>query len=405
MVIEEYKKMEQDSTKSLMNNMREFSFPRLVGTKDEKKAIEMVKKKYKELGYDPISEKVPCSYFRANFLPIFGNAIAGILLPITALFYFLHPLLFLIPVILIFVEIMMMSSGSPDFSQPPNHPKKWKIFESENIYATNLPEESESDVHIIFMGHWDSKSTSLTANQRVISYVLLLLSSLLIVFTGVIGLIVYFIPSIDFNNVFQNIMWVISIIGIIPAFILSLNVVGNLSPGACDNATSIANVLECMKYFRNNPIDGVKFTFLLTTAEEIGLTGSFFFINKRKEEKGYSKGNTFVINWDLAGLKGPIISNSAIGIPKKEYADKISPLIPEVAKEQNIDVKNVYLPIGGWTDALCFTFFGFQAITIGGRGETSKVHTAGDTPEIIDPKCLFHSFILGVEIAKKLSKL
>jgi Peptidase family M28 len=402
MVSDEYKKIEKEYKQDLMKNMKDISFPRLVGTKDEQKAIDMVKQKYHALGYEPLTENVPCSYYRANFLPIFGNLVGGILLPISVLIYSIQPWLFIFPIFLMLIEIIMMSSGSPAFSQPPNHPKKWQIFNSENIYAESQP---TGKLNIIFMGHWDSKSTRLTGFQRVICYLLMLLSSLLLILIGLIGLILYYIPAIEVNNTILMVLWILSIVGIIPAIILSFNVVGNLSPGSCDNATSVANVLQCMKYFKENPIKDVKFTYLLTTAEEIGLTGSFYFADKRKEDPHWSPKNTFVINWDLAGLKGPVIVNSAIGIPKKENAKTLSLFVPIIQKEQEIDVKNIYLPIGGWTDALSFTFFGYEGLTIGSAGAATKVHTAGDSPEIIEPQNLFESFIIGVELAIKLCKM
>ncbi len=397
-----YEKMRVESTERLMRNMKDIAFPRLVGTENDKKAIDMIQKKYKELGYTPISEKVPCSYFRANFLPAFGNVMGGLLLPISALIYSLLPLLIIVPIIGIVVEIFMMSSGSPAFGQPPNHPKRWKIYDSENIIAENKP---SGKINIIFMGHWDSKSTRLNGAQRGVCYLLMLFASLLFILIGLLGMILYYIPSVDVNDTILMLLWIFSIIGFIPAIILGFNVIGNKSPGACDNATSVAIVLECMKYFKEHPINDVKFTYLLTTAEEIGLTGSYFFAHKRKYDPQWATDKTFVINWDLAGLPGEIVVNSAIGIPKKENAKTLSMFVPFIEKEQGIDVKNIYLPIGGWTDALSFNFFGYEGLTISGKGALNKVHSAKDTPDIIDPHKLFASFIVGAELAIKLAEL
>jgi hypothetical protein len=299
-------------------------------------------------------------------------------------------------------EIVMMSSGSPAFGQPPNHPKRWKIFDSENIIAES---ESTGKINVIFMGHWDTKSTRLTGAQRGVCYLLMLFTSLLFILIGLIGMILYYIPSVDVNRIILTLLWVLSIIGIVPAFILGFNKVGNLSPGACDNGTSVAIVLECMKYFKEHPIKDVKFTYLLTTAEEIGPIGSYFFANKRKDDPQWATDKTFVINWDLAGLPGDIVVNSAIGIPKKEKAKTMMPFVSIIEKEQGINVKNIYLPIGGWTDALSFNFFDYEGLTISGTGAFNKVHSTQDTPDIIDPHNLFASFIVGAELAIKLAKL
>ncbi|MFX0099659.1 MAG: M28 family metallopeptidase [Candidatus Hodarchaeota archaeon] len=399
MVTENYKEIEAESTRTLMKNMRDLSFPRLVGSEGEPKALDMIKAKYKELGYEPIVEKVPTSYYRSNFLPAFGNLLGGSLLSVSTLIYMLLPWLFILPIIIMLGELIMMSSGSPAFSQPPNHPKRWKIFESENLIAQS---QGEGDINIVFMGHWDSKSTRLTGLQRGICYFTLLACSLAVMVVGLIGLILYYAPTIDVNSAILTILWICSINGVVPAVILSFNFVGNLSPGACDNATSVANVLECMKFFKENPIEGVKFTYLLTTAEETGLTGSYYFVKNRKDDPRWSPDNTFAINWDLAGLSGPIFVNTAIGIPKKQKAQTLAPLIPLIEEEQDIDVHDVYLPIGGWTDSLSFIHYGYESLTIGSGGAASKVHTINDTPDIINPQRLFASLIVGIELAKKL---
>jgi hypothetical protein len=274
MVNEAYLADEKKIKSQLMTDLKDVSFPRLVGSEGDIKVRNMIKQKFKDIGYEPISEAVDTSFFRITHLQIFGNLVGGIFFLISAWLFGLHPLLLIIPIILIFVEIAIMSSGSPAGGQPPNVPKFIKIYPSENIYAQN--DHKAGNMQIIFMGHWDSKSTRLTAIQRAIAYIIFLFAAVLIIIIGVIGLIAYFIPSISY--IYQNtiqIIWIIAFIGFIASVIICFNTVGNKSPGASDNGTSIGNILQCARYFKEHPLDNVNFTFLLTTAEETGLTGAF----------------------------------------------------------------------------------------------------------------------------------
>lgn len=403
MVDESYSKEEGKIKSQLMKDLKDVCFPRLVGSEGDPKVRSIIKQKFKEIGYEPISEPVDTSFYRITHLQIFGNLAGGIFFLISAWLFGIHPLLLFIPMVLIFIEIAIMSSGSPAGGQPPKVPKFIKIYPSENIYAQN--EHKTGNIQIIFMGHWDSKSTRLTAIQRAAAYIFFLLAALILIITGLIGMIAYFIPSIAYvYDKTLQIIWVTAIIGFVISIIICFNTVGNKSPGASDNGTSIGNVLQCARYFKEHPINNVNFTFLLTTAEETGLTGAFNFIKNRKDKPEWPIEKTFCINWDVAGTGDPVVVNDAIGIPKKQCSKKMSCFLDQIAEEQKIPIKKLYLPIGGWTDSLCFNYFGYESFTIGGFGGTSKVHSTRDTIDIIKEESYFHSWIVGVELAIKLAK-
>ncbi|MCP4763822.1 MAG: M28 family peptidase [archaeon] len=403
MLFEEYKKIEAETKKSLMKNMRDISFPRLVGTEGEKRAIEVVKQKYKEVGYDVITEDVITSYLKINGLQSAAMVGGGVILLIAAIVFMFNPLYFLAPLFLIFILLANITAGDPASFQPPfKLAKNIKTYKTENIIAQGP--QKEGNINIIFMGHWDSKSTRLTGTQRLIAMVIFLFSTLGLALTGFIGIIFNFL-SFDLTLI-TVILWTCSIVGLFSCIILAFNVVGNLSPGSCDNATSVANVIECMKYFKENPIDNVNFTYLLTTAEEVGLTGAVTFVKNIINDPKWAKDKTFTINWDIAGLDGPMKANYAMGFPKKvQCCDTMLPLVSEISEEQGFDFKPFYLPIGGWTDALVFNTFGYEAFTISHLASLNTIHSTRDAPNIIHEDSFFNSWIAGVEIAKKLSKI
>jgi hypothetical protein len=390
----------EESTDRLMKDLRDLSFPRLIGSEGEKKIREEIKRRIQNIGYDFTTQPFDASLFRINQLSQIGNALLAFVFLMSAVLFYLHPLLFFVALGFIFILISKISSGSIEMFQPPNVPKFVKSYPTENIIV-KIPaaEHSVKPREIIFMGHVDSKSSMLGSLTRVLVYLLQALSGLLVIILGILGIILFFIHrSVSAWN--YTAMWVFCLIGMATGIILLFNVAGNKSPGASDNGTAVAILLELIRYYKANPIGIANLTFLFTSAEESGLTGAYVYAKELKDNPQIDKQNLFVINWDLAGLPGNVMVNTGVGIPKRLTSPTMSRLLDVIAKEADLPVKQAYLPVGGWTDALPFTHYGFEAITI--SGVTSKVHSAGDTPDIIDPANFYYSFVLGIELVKKL---
>lgn len=386
----------EDAKARLFQYVRDLSIPRIVGSEGEKKTQTYLKQYIESQGYQVQTQKFQASLFRINTLQQISNLAAALLFVISAILFNIHPLLFLIPLVVILINIYLVSTGSPEMAQPPNVPKWVQCWDTENIY-TQSPRE-DGNVEIIFMGHYDSKSSKLNGFWRLFMYLLLLLGAVFFLLIGLSGIIIYFLwPSII--PLFGKLIWIFAAIGAFGGFFLTFNVVGNQSPGASDNGTAVAILMELMHYFKENPIKGANLTYLFTSAEEIGLTGAVKFVQNIRDNKTYSPNNTFIINWDLAGLGGPVLVNTGVGIPKKLTSPTMSQFIDNIGEEQQIPVQQLYLPVGGWTDALPFSNSGYESITISGK--SVKIHTSEDTPEIIDQENLVNSYRMGIELAKK----
>jgi hypothetical protein len=386
----------EDSKSRLMQFVKDISIPRIVGSEGEKKIQTYLKKYIEAEGYKVQTQAFQASLFRINTLQQISNLAAALLFVVSAILFNIHPLLFLIPLGVILINIYLVSTGSPEMSQPPNVPKWVKCWDTENIISQSP--RQEGNVEIIFMGHYDSKSSKLDGFWRLFMYFLLLIGAVFFLLVGLSGIIIYFIwPSII--PLFGRLIWIFAGIGALGGFVLTFNVVGNISPGAADNATAVAILMELMHYFKENPLKGANLTFLFTSAEEIGLTGAVKYSQQLKDNPIFSKENTFVINWDLAGLSGPVLVNTGVGIPKKLTSPTMSQFIDRIGEEQKIPVQQLYLPVGGWTDALPFSYYGYEAITISGK--SIMIHSTKDAPNIIDHENLANSYQMGIELAKK----
>ncbi|GAH44413.1 unnamed protein product, partial [marine sediment metagenome] len=138
-----------------------------------------------------------------------------------------------------------------------------------------------------------------------------------------------------FNNpILNNILLGVSIVIGILAILNFFNKVGNKSPGATDNATSVGTVIALSKYFKNNPLENIDFTFLITGSEELNLGGAIDFIQKHKNE--LDKDITYFINYDLVGALGVLRNVTSHGIPKKTTSTKLNELF------RNIDDARVF---------------------------------------------------------------
>ncbi len=405
-MVEKKYEIQKDQMKSeLMDHVKALSIPRLVGSEGEEKAKNYIKHKIKEYGYTPNEEDVPTSTYKINFLQGVSNFMMVLLFLASAWLFSINPLWFLISIAVIFINIWLVSTGSVGMSQAPYVPKPWKnnIIHTQNLWAELKHDEKEdSKNEIIFVGHYDSKSTKVNGLVRVLSYGIMLACAIGILITGIIGIILYLINQQP-NSLLNVLIWVIGAVGALMGAILTGNIVGNKSPGSADNATAVSILLEAMRYFKNHPPAKANITFLFSAAEEIGLTGAYYFIKRRFTRTRFSPDHTFIINYDMAGAEGKIILNEAIGIPKKHCSKMMTGLLDDISEEQDIPYKKVYLPVGGWTDAIPFIERGYETTTLSG-GPIHDVHSTKDDISIIDEDNLFKSLILGIELAKTLEK-
>ncbi|MFT7592241.1 MAG: aminopeptidase YwaD, partial [bacterium] len=147
-----------------------------------------------------------------------------------------------------------------------------------------------------------------------------------------------------------------------------------IMPGANDNASGIAMILDFAQYYaKNQPRYSV--VFIGFAAEEAGLVGSYFFVNELTDY--VTPANIrFVINMDLmgSGQDGVMAVNGAIR--PNEYT-----LLEE------INIKNQYLPQtkkrgkAANSDHYFFTENGIPAFFFYLMGPYNHYHDVEDTPE------------------------
>ncbi|MBA7500102.1 hypothetical protein ES708_07188 [subsurface metagenome] len=377
---------------------KRLSFPRLVGSEGEKRAIKVVVDEFEKMGYNTVNrEKFKTSLNNWKRIELLFLTM-GIIYILLAISYYNLPILSLVIITLIVICILKLLKIS-DSNKIKLMKNDIYNFETENIYV-NLKSKN-SLANLIFIAHYDSKSQVYSSIFRIY----LIMGS---VFGGIILLVVFFVLSVlkiifMFNNlILDNILLGVSIVIGILTILNFFNKVGNKSPGATDNATSVGTVIALSKYFKNNPLENIDFTFLITGSEELNLGGAIDFIQKHKNE--LDKDITYFINYDLVGAHGVLRNVTSHGIPKKTTSTKLNELFRNSSKDLGIEIKEIYFPIGAAGDHMPIVNMGYKACVLASTGSMKYVHSKKDTMSLVSKEGLNNIFSLSIEVANRLNK-
>ncbi|MHA1377592.1 MAG: M28 family metallopeptidase [Candidatus Helarchaeota archaeon] len=373
---------------------RRLSFPRAIGSEGEKKAKEIVAEEFNKMEYEVVKEEFKTSYFNWNFARVIFIPISLIILSM-AIFMYIEPLISLIFVVG-FLVVGLISLQLINGSKVIN---KGKIYTTHNIYGKL--KSSNSTGTIIFMGHWDTKSQTFSSIVRIIIMVVVLFGSLALSFIYLIiaVLTIFF----DFENeLLLHILLGLSIAIIIPAVLNCFNKTENKSPGALDNAASVATVLELARIFKEKSLKNYDLIFLIPGSEELNLGGAIAFIDRHKTE--FDRKNTYFINFDGVGSKKAIRLITSYGVPKKNASKKLNTLFLNTAEKLKIKINNIWLPFGAWSDYMIAVNRGFEACWLGSDGIIQYVHTPKDSFEKVSKKGIKNAILLTYNVVLELEK-
>jgi len=167
---------------------------------------------------------------------------------------------------------------------------------------------------------------------------------------------------------------------------LTFNGVYNKSPGALDNASSVAVLNELGRYLKAKPLKNYDVLILITGSEELGMVGARTFVNNHIKE--FPPESTYIINFDMVGYKNfPVSIITEEGLPNKR---KVSPFLSglafEVAKEKSIELTGFWMPAGAATDRGVFTARKYDGIDFVVKRASFETHKANDNPSKFDPE-------------------
>ena len=246
--------------------------PRLAGARGEQQAAEYIQKQLESYGY-----KVEVQDF--DFVDRAARAQVGAGLLAAAFI----STLFLPEIIAIATFLIALAIFS---TLPQLMPKR----KSKNIIATSAQEKPKK--RLLITAHYDSA-------RCIVSYKLQVFVKLTLIPLIFVVLVFLLVRAAGVFPISWWPIWLVLAFVFLPVcssmFVAARG--RQVSPGANDNASGIAVMLEVARVARESPPVDSEFTFVAFGAEEQGLVGSRAFVRKQKFETE----NLAVLNLDMVG--------------------------------------------------------------------------------------------------------
>jgi hypothetical protein len=248
-----------------------------------------------------------------------------------------------------------------------------------NVFAT----AGGDGPRLVFLAHLDSKSQNLSLGGLLGRLALMPYFTAATIALAVCAL---FMPEAP--------QWA----ALIPAGLLLLSALPlyvlhtrDRSPGADDNASGVAALLELARVWKDLPAaKRFRATFLATSAEEFGMIGARFWLARHAE------GLTAAVNLDSIGTPGPV-----------RFVPERTPLaqpLREAAREAGIHLAAFPPGVAIATDHSAFAERGIPVVTLMTHSWNAKrFHTPQDTPDALSRESIASICHLLPILVRKLS--
>jgi hypothetical protein len=153
------------------------------------------------------------------------------------------------------------------------------------------------------------------------------------------------------------------------------------TPGANDNATGVAAVLELARHLVTHPLPDTEILLVFPGGEEVGNTGMRAWL--RQSGTGLDRDRTLVVNLDAVGSHGHLAVARRESLTGRLRAQDVD-LALRLAEREHIPLEVVAIPNA--TDAVAARHAGFRTISLlsSEDGWISNLHRESDTVEAVD---------------------
>jgi hypothetical protein len=386
----------------IKKNLEIFSFPRLSGTENERRAFNIAKAKIMELKLNPLIQNFSFSTFYSRIYPKIALVLSfWILWVLTINNDFSVIILYLIIISSIYLILFLytrkperITIGKKRESQNLIVKLPANVNNSNDIHRSNHRNVKDNDKNVYFLSHLDSKGQRFSINMRIKSYKIWLYSSLIIV-------IIYFLKFIITSHFFTWFYFLgvfFLCVNFICTIIIVINSTNNKSLGAIDNASGVVCVMELLNHYleENSILQNFNLNFVFTGCEETGTIGirhfhnSLKFINRKK---------AIVFNFD-----GISRNTEAFGKRKNSSIyKKFYEIFKKEAYKQRIELKVNRFYIGVHSDGIyMLRKKRFLGIGFGDSDSYKFVHSVRDTIDKVDSLVLKQLCQLIVNFIEKL---
>lgn len=346
--------------------------PRCCGTADERWAAERVREAFREAGLETTEEFF---HFRPS-----GDAVARLMLLGALACLGLAWGALAIPWLAVggLAGLAALAWLGPPFATALLMRRARNARESESppsgwVRASNVvgraPGPPGSPL-FVFVGHFDSKSQNMPITVRIGLYAFVGVAGLTALQLAVLRVWTGAPPALPVHVLFAT-----AFAAALPLLFLRT---GNRSPGALDNATGTACVVELARLWREHPLSWKsRAIFLCPSAEEHGLVGSRLWVARHAAEL-LSEPSCRVLNFDsCAAAAGTLV----VLPPGGPVADAFA----AAARDASVPLRRMPLGVGLLADHVPFAEAGIPVASLLARGRgTSRIHTPADAAGLLD---------------------
>lgn len=276
----------------------------------------------------------------------------------------------------------------------PDMTRLIKRYATTNLIA-RLPLPERSDVpHLYLVAHYDSKSQRMPLAVRVTLFMLVIS----------LGLTLAVLTLFNVPSALYLLIGLLALAAGAPLLFLD---VGNNSPGAIDNASSVGLVLHLAEMLaqREDGRDKLRLTILIPSAEELTLMGSVAYITEYEKTLRLQagQGGLFILNFDGIGVDGDLyyVGNSR----RRADGDTIALLdhVQHACRELNVPLKRFRF-VGALFDHVPFAQHGFDAISLVAIGPAIRaVHTPQDSIDQLHVRGLDQAGRVTLQVIEQLT--
>ncbi len=374
----------------ILRHVRELAQPRFVGSAGELRARNYIKAAFQREGYEVDEQPFTSSFFPLDIFPrLLTTAIIVAL--IVGYFSIAAVPAYAVETGILVLLLLVLATRWSRAAELMYRLRTFGSLRSKNIIAEHPSRENR--IAIIFMAHYDSKSQNLSGPTRFALYgalsVVSTLSALLMIAAAVFALP----PELV-------------LLTLIPACLLFITLLtvstANASPGAYDNASGVAVLLELAHSFASEQ-PKADLVFVATGAEEAGLCGAVALAGNEEFVERFPASRSIIINLDGIGSRGPLRVTDRYGIPPVKTGPQLARLCNDIASRFGIDSRNHWLPTGAAMDHIPFAAHGYQSVTLSTASwdrAFRAMHTRRDTADLLDIAAIEHCYAVCREIVE-----
>ena len=369
--------------------IKNFSFPRLTGTKFELEAFTKVKQEAEKLNLHYEVQTFTFSTFYSRLYPKIAFSSGSLILFLLYLYrYMIISWIFIFVILGIIITSIVLT----------RKPEKIRIIpklNSQNLLVKikSKSNEKENDNRIaMFISHLDSKGQRFKIRIRIRMIKLWIWSAI------ILGAII--VIKIMLLLRFEIIFFIIGLNPLIPNMIASIillfNTTDNSSDGAVDNASGIACNLELLNYYTipKNRLTNYDMWFLFTGAEECGTMGARHFFNNLEH---LDAEKSILFNFESI-TRGIYLFP---GGHENDHAIDIGNLLLNNGRSLTVRNHPTNRILGTHSDGGFLGDHGLQGFGIGGVEAHAYMHTSSDSIDKVDVSVLQKLCLVLVDSLKE----